>query len=172
MRKKDIYILGVGNNTEVYIDLVEECGYNPAGLYHYEQGREGHLIHSVPVLDCNENLFKEDLTGRHFTVSVGNNKVRAELVARITSLGGIIPTLVHPTAVVSKYAKLEEQVVVHANSVIQAGASIGKNTVISYNVSVTHTTAIGKNCYIAAGGNVGAYITVQNEVMIGQGAVL
>ena len=33
---KDIYILGVGCNTVVYIDLVESCGYRVVGLYHYE----------------------------------------------------------------------------------------------------------------------------------------
>ena len=31
---KDIYILGVGCNTVVYIDLVESCGYRVVGLYH------------------------------------------------------------------------------------------------------------------------------------------
>ena len=32
---KDIYVLGIGHNTIVYIDLLEQCGYNILGLYNY-----------------------------------------------------------------------------------------------------------------------------------------
>lgn len=39
MINKDIYILGVGHNTGVYIDLAQSCGYNVKGLYHYNNER-------------------------------------------------------------------------------------------------------------------------------------
>mgnify|MGYP001237390532 FL=1 len=172
MNKKDIYILGVGNYTGVYIDLVEECGYNPAGLYHYEKGREGELLHNIPILDCHENLFKQNLTGLLFAISVGNNLIRKNLAEKILKCGGEIPTLIHPTAVVSKYAKLGNRVVVHANSVIQAGASIGADTVISYNASVSHNSIIGKACYQAFGSTIGAYVNISDNALIGQGAVI
>lgn len=172
MRKKNIYILGVGNNTEVYIDLVEECGFTPAGLYHYEIGREGELLHNVPILDCNENLFKQDLTGKLFAISVGDNLVRKDLAEKILKGGGEIPTLIHPTAVVSKYAKISAGVVIHAKALIQAGAIIGSNTVISYNASVTHTSTVGKSCYLAANAHIGAYCNIGNNVLLGQGAIL
>ena len=170
---KNIYILGVGRNTEVYIDLVEACGYNPAGLYHYNDERTGQNIHGIPVLDSNTNLFKKHtLAGMQFAISVGDNKIRAELANIIRANGGVLPTLIHPTAVVSKYATLSEGVVIHANSVVQAGARIGCNSVISYNASITHTSSIGENCYIASGSSIGAYVNIEDFVLIGQAAVL
>ncbi|HAB26481.1 MAG TPA: acetyltransferase, partial [Xanthomarina gelatinilytica] len=33
--KKDIYLIGVGNYTEVIIELAQDCGFNIKGLYHY-----------------------------------------------------------------------------------------------------------------------------------------
>lgn len=42
---KEIYILGVGHNTSVYIDLAEACGYEIKGLYHYNGDRTGDIEH-------------------------------------------------------------------------------------------------------------------------------
>lgn len=172
MHKPEIFILGVGNNTGVYIDLVESCGFIPAGLYHFQKGREGEHIHNIPILDCHENLFKKDLSGMLFSISVGDNKIRAELATKILKQGGIIPTLIHPSAIVSKYAEISESVVIHANAVVQAGACIGENSVISYNASVSHNSKIGKNCYQAFNSTVGAYVTISDFVLIGQAAAI
>lgn len=173
MENKEIYILGVGHNTIVYIDLVESCGYKVAGLYNYNDDRIGESIHGVPILDSNTNLFKKDsLNKMNFAISVGNNKIRVALAEQIRSLGGNIPTLIHPTAVVSKYASLAEGVVIHANSVVQADVIVGHDSVISYNVSVSHTSKIGVACYLAFNSTIGAYVEIHNYVFVGQSAVI
>ncbi|HHX61234.1 MAG TPA: transferase [Epulopiscium sp.] len=172
IKTKEIYILGVGNNTAVYIDLVEACGYTPVGLYHYNNDKTGEKLLGVPIIDCNDNLLKQDLRGKSFALSMGDNKLRASLSQQIRSKGGSIPTLIHPTAVVSKYAKIEESVVIQANSVVQAGASIDQDSVISYNSSLSHNSKIGKSCYQAFGSTIGAYVNIQDNVLIGQGATI
>lgn len=173
MENKDIYILGVGNNTIVYIDLVESCGYNVSGLYHYNDERTGENVHGFPIIDSNTNLFKrESLMGMNFAISVGDNKIRAELAEMIRKKRGNLPTLIHPTAVVSKYAEIAQGVVIHANSVIQADVSIKQDSVVSYNVSITHTSKIGKACYLAFNSNIGAYVEIGDFVFVGQSAAL
>lgn len=173
MENKEIYILGVGHNTIVYIDLVESCGYKVAGLYHYNDERIGENIHGIPIVDSNSNLFKkESLKNINFAISVGDNKIRANLAEQIRVKSGNIPTLIHPSAVVSQYATISKGVVIHANSVVQADVIIEQDSVVSYNVSVTHTSQIGRTCYLASGSSIGAYITIENNVFIGQAAVL
>ncbi len=172
MKKLDIYILGVGNNTPVYIDLVEECGHNVAGLYHYEEGRTGEKVVGHAIIGTNKELFsKKSLKDMCFLISMGNNEIRANLSKKIREKAGHIPTLVHPSAEVSRYASLAEGVVIQAGAVIQATASIGRDTVISYNSSVAHTSSVGNNCYVAAGASVGAYSKIKDNVLIGQSAV-
>jgi len=173
MENKDIYILGVGHNTDVYIDLVESCGYNAIGLFHYNDERTGENVLGIPIINSRINLFKnESLVGMQFAISVGNNRIRANLASQIRKMGGKTPTIIHPSAVVSKYSQISVGVVIHANAVIQAGASIGEDTVVSYNASVTHTSMISKACYLAAYANVGAYVTIMDYVLIGQGAII
>lgn len=173
MENNKIFILGVGHNTIVYIDLVETCGYEVAGLYHFNDDITGEYIHGYPIIDSNINLFKnESLQGLNFAISVGNNKIRSELANKIREKEGNVPTLIHPTAVVSKYSKISHGVVVHANSVIQADAVIGQDTVVSYNVSVSHTSRIGQSCYLAFNSNIGAYVEIHDYVLVGQSAAV
>ena len=46
---REIYVLGIGHNTPVYLDLVESCGYIIKDLYHYNDERVGELDHGNPI---------------------------------------------------------------------------------------------------------------------------
>ena len=75
---KEIYALGVGHNTPVFIDLAEACGYKVVGLYHYEAGRTGEYDHGIPILGTFKDLFdKKDLTGMNFILTMGDSRIRA-----------------------------------------------------------------------------------------------
>ena len=54
---KDIYVLGIGHNTPVFIDLAEICGYTIAGLYHYNDDRTGQVDHGFEIVGSFEYLF-------------------------------------------------------------------------------------------------------------------
>ena len=154
---REIYVLGVGHNTSVYLDLVEACGYTIKGLYHYNDERVGELDHGYPILGSFDDLFSlNSLEGMNFALSQGDNKIRANIFEKIIEKQGNVPTLIHPSAKVSKYAQLGQGVVVHINTVVHPNVIVGDNTVLSYNVSVTHNTRIGKNIYLAFGKMMGA----------------
>lgn len=170
---KEIYILGVGHNTIVYIDLVEACGYSIKGLYHYNNDRVGQNVHGYPIIDTTENLLKKtSLSGNFYAISVGDNEIRTQLANRIREKGGNVPTLIHPTAVVSRFSEIEEGVVIHINSVVQGDTLIKQDTVLSYNSSVSHNSQLGKGCYLAANSIVGAYVNVGEKVLIGISSIL
>lgn len=170
--EKEIFILGVGNNTPVYIDLAESCGYKVKGFYHYDNTRTGEYDHGFEILGSNDDLFAmQDLSGMNFAVSMGNNKLRVELSEKIREKNGCLPALIHPTAVVSRFTKIGHGVVIHINTVIQADTEIGDYTVFSYNTALSHTSSIGKGCYVAGGAEIGAYTKIEDFVFIGQCAV-
>lgn len=169
---KDIYILGVGHNTIVYIDLVESCGYHVSGLFHYEKGRKGEKYFGHEIIGDEEELFSSDLSGKLFAISVGDNEIRATIYEKIISCGGYVPTLIHPTAVVSKYVELGDGVVIHANSVVSPDVVIGDNSVVSSNDLVTHGSRIGKHCFIASNVVLGAYVNMHDYGFVGSGATV
>lgn len=171
--KQEIYALGVGHNTPVFIDLALACGYEIAGLYHYNSERTGEIDHGFEILGSFEDLFlKKDLMGMNFLLTMGDNKIRAELSDKIITKGGNVPTLIHPMSVVSRFATISPiGVYISPFTYVQADSFIDSNTVLLSHVNISHTTNVGKNCFVAGGATIGAYTTVEDNVFIGQGAL-
>lgn len=172
MGQKSIYVLGVGHNTIVTIDLAESCNYTIAGLYHYQNERTGDMYFGHRIIGCNEELFTQNLYGKNFAISVGNNDIRADLFNKIKERGGNIVTLIHPTAVVSKYSQLGDGVCIHALSVVAPDTVIGDDCVISHNDLVTHGVRMGNHCFMASNIVLGAYTVMRDYAFIGSGATI
>ncbi len=171
--KKQIYALGIGHNTPVFIDLALACGYDIAGLYHYNNERTGEVDHGYPILGSFDDLFQRNtLQNMSFLLTMGNNEIRTQLCKQILAKGGSVPTLIHPTAVISLFAKIADVgVYISPFTYVQADSSIGANTVLLSHVNISHTTQIGEGCFIAGGATIGAYTIVEDNVFIGQGAL-
>ena len=85
---KQIYALGVGHNTPVFIDLAEQCGYEVIGLYHYNAERTNEVDHGYKILGSFDDLFaSKDLSNMNFVLTMGNNDIRAELTNKILKFG-------------------------------------------------------------------------------------
>lgn len=169
---KDIYILGVGHNTPVFIDLAEHCGYNVTGLYHYNTDRTGEIDHGLNIMGAFSDLFSRDsLNGMNFLLTMGDSKIRVKVSEKLREKGGCVPTLIHPTAIISRFAQIENGVSIGAFCYIQADTYIGSDTIILSGVNISHNNIIGKGCFIAGGSTIGAYTTLGNLVFIGQGVL-
>lgn len=170
---KEIYLLGIGHNSIVYVEMLEQLGYTIKGLYHYNAERTGEMYFGYPILGSFEDLYAlGDLNGKQFALSMGDNKFRRLAFEKIKSLGGFFPTIIHPKADVSRHAILGEGVVVHSNALVHPEAKIGDNSVVSCNCSVIHQSVMGKHCYVAGHALIGAYSHIGDNVFIGIGAIL
>lgn len=170
---KQIYALGVGHNTPVFIDIAEQCGYKIAGLYHYNDERTGETDHGFDIVGSFKDLLsKTSLKDENFLLTMGDNKIRAQLIERILQLGGNIPSIIHPTAVISRFAQISPiGVYISAFTHIQADTMIEQGSVILSGVNISHTNHIGKYCFIAGGATIGAYTTMEDYAFVGQGAL-
>lgn len=169
----DIYILGIGANSSVFMDLIEDCGHRIAGLYHYNHTRTGETYSDAKIDGCFEDLLQRtSLKGMNFALSMGDIAVRKELYERIVAKGGNVPSLIHPTATISKRASMGGGVIILPQSIVQADVSIGNNTVITIHTTLAHTSHIGNHCMISGHCIVGAYTQLCDSVQIGQGSVL
>jgi sugar O-acyltransferase (sialic acid O-acetyltransferase NeuD family) len=170
---KGFYILGVGAGTSVFIELLEDLNQPIAGLYHFEEGRTGDTVLGYPIVGTHAQLFENgDFSGLQLVLSMGDNDIRLELGDEIRKRGGNAPTLVDPTAMVSRYASLEEGVVVLANSTVGPTTTVGRDVHISYNATIAHDVDIRRGCFIASNSSIGAYITLREKVLVGASSTI
>src|SRR5690554_3898001 len=127
--KEKIYILGVGRNTPVYIDLALSCNYEIGGLFHFNNEKDGQLVHGFKILGSFDDLFSQyKITNENFAMSMGDNDIRREISLKIRNKGGKTPNLINPTAYISRFVKMGTGVIVHANASIQADVIIGDDS--------------------------------------------
>jgi UDP-perosamine 4-acetyltransferase len=171
---KQTYILGVGHNTPVLIDLALSCGYDILGLYHYDDSRNGEMDHGYQILGSFDDMFDRDgVQGKSFVLSMGDNKIRSELAGKILKGGGLLPSLIHPAAVISRFASIAQQAVyIFPFTFVQSDAVVGNNTILLSHVNISHNTSVGENCFVAGGTMVGAYVDIGDNVFIGQHATI
>lgn len=171
--ESEIYLLGVGHNTPVFIELVEACGYHVSGIYHCDDSKTGQLCSGIAIRGSHADFFANGgVKGKQVAFTMGNIRIRMSLSSMTREQGGRTPTLIHPAAIVSRFATLEEGVVVHALAAVQAGTCIGRDAVISVQSGVMHNCFIGRGCYISSQSIVGAYTKLGDRVHVGMGACL
>lgn len=167
-----LFLLGIGENTHVFIDLVEQCGYRIAGLYHYDNSLTGKFIGGYEVLGTfNHPEFYKKTKGACFTLTMGDNRIRHETAIKIRESGGITPRIIHPTAIISRFAQLQDGVSIGPFSFVQANSIIHEDTMILSGVNISHNVKIGKACLISGGATIGASTQMGDYVLVGQGAL-
>ena len=123
-------------------------------------------------------------------VAVGDNKYRLCMMEQYSSCGLKIPTIIHPTAIISKYAEIDYGSIICENGSVGPFAKVGKATIVSHKVLVSHdcklddgvrTSAgaiiagrctIGEKTWICIGASVSTDIKIGANSVIGAGAVV
>lgn len=170
--QKEIYIVGAGTYGEAMCELADILGYTVKGFYDEDDAKINTFLMGVPVVGKFSDLHPHEIQGHNFIVAIGNNRVRHDLMTNIKALGGITPTLKHPSAIVSPSAEIGEGVYIQANAYIWTKVKIGDYCIISPNVVVAHHTTVGTACLISTLSGVGASIVIEDRVFIGMGSTL
>ncbi len=154
-----------------------------------EKGRRdipGYVIYSERETVVDELLKAYD----EVIVATGDNNLREQKTALLTSRGIVMPNLIHPTAVVSPSARIAAGCTVLANAVIHTNASVGMGCIVNTASIVEHDcvigdfvnlspktamvghTKIGNKSFLGIGCTIIDAITVGKEAVIGAGAVV
>ena len=173
MNSRDIYLLGIGHGTPIFIELAEACGYHVAGLYHYNSARTGEVDHGYKILGSFGDLLRIDLRGKNFCLTMGDMAIKQAVSSDIIQRGGVVPTLIHPTAIISRFANVSSSGVlvcshceIHNDTTIEAGCVLWPQAMIEHDCHIGECTFMGPKSYV------GAYTEVESKAFIGQCSVL
>lgn len=186
---KRLALLGASGHGKVVADAALESGWQQVCFFD-DAWPEKNIIGSWQVLG-NTQLLKATL--HEFDgviVSIGDCTARWSKQRELQQAGSKFAIVVHPSAVVSRYAKLGRGSVVMAGVVINADAVVGEACIINTGATVDHDCLIedavhicpgthlsggvhiGVGAWVGIGASVKQGVNIGPEAMVGAGAVV
>lgn len=190
----NIILFGCGEHARMVIDNIEDQGkYKIVGLLTNDEAELGKRIYSYEVIGKDEgieDILKNDTTIEGYFLGIGNMKVRDKLAKYLDENVDIkAVNIIHPTAVISKYAKIGLGNIFEAYTKVANSAVIGNHCIVNSFTAVNHDqvignnvllagsvslagTSVGDNTIIADGASIGFKVSVGKNCIIGDGAVV
>ena len=175
MSKAGVILIGAGGHAHACIDVIEQHDeYQIAGLVgmHNEVNIQ-HLGYSVIATDA--ELQQLDKEYRYAFITVGqidSPDTRMRLYQRVLQLGFTLPTIIAPTAHVSRHASIGAGTIIMHGAIVNAGARVGKNCIINTRALVEHDTVVGDHCHISTGAILNGSVHIGMGSFVGSGSVI
>ena len=103
-------------------------------------------------------------------LGIGDNHIRQKLFNSLKSKGFSLPSIVHPSAVISLSASIAEGSVIMPSVVINAGARIAKGCIINTACVIEHDCVISDFVHISPKASLAGNVKVSSFSHIGLGA--
>lgn len=105
-------------------------------------------------------------------VAIGNNQARLEKTLLLEKVGAKVVSLIHPSAIVSKYATIDTGTVIMANAVVNSFSRVGKANIVNTSAIVEHDCVLKNGVHISPGAQLAGGVVVNERAWIGIGATI
>lgn len=170
-------IWGSAGHAKVVAELIDGAGGQVVALF--DSFQVAPALKEVPLY-VGEAAFREwcssqtDLSEINGVVAIGGGRGadRVKLLTMLMEAGLLIPTLIHPRAVVSPSAVIEKACQVLAGAVVAADVRLGEGCIINHNANVDHECELGRGVHVAPNATLCGCISIGEFSFIGAGAVV
>lgn len=105
-----------------------------------------------------------------FLLAIGAPAARLQIAATLTARGAQFYTLIHPSAIVARTARLGRGVIVCPFALVSAGSRVGDFVTINSYSSVGHDAVLGDGCTLSSHVDLTGAVQLGAAVMVGSGA--
>ena len=169
LASKDLIILGAGGHARVIIDVAEETDYRLKGIIDINYKNRQEEILGYPVLGDIDILNNFDPTKTGIAVAFGDCTQRTHYFFEMQKSGYLLPSLIHPTAIISKHAAIGVGVFINAGTIMNSKATVGDNTIINTGAIIEHEVTVGAHSHICPGVKIGGRVSIGDNTFIGIG---
>ncbi len=166
---KRLAILGASGHGKVVADAAELCGWEEIVFYddaYPEKSRAGGWVIRGNTVSLLQSLAVFD----GVIVAIGDNRIRAEKLSELSDKGAALVSMIHPSALISQYAKIGAGSVVFAKAVVNVDAHIGKGVILNTACTVDHDCKLGDAVHISPGANIAGAVSIGSRSWVGIGA--
>lgn len=175
MSKRNLILIGAGGHAKACIDIIEQDPrFRIAGLI----GMSGELNSDrlgYNVIATDGELQELASEFQYAFIALGqirspDNRIR--LYEHIVHLGFLVPSIVAPSAQVSRHSTIGAGSIVMHGAIVNAGARVGNNVIINTHALVEHDSTVGDHCHISTGAILNGDVVVGEGSFVGSGSVL
>lgn len=175
MSKPSLILIGAGGHAHACIDVIEQhSGYQIAGLIGMtnELGDQ-HLGYAV--IGTDQDLPELAMNFQYALITLGQIQTaahRMRLYQQAESLGFQLPTIISPSAYVSRHASIGAGTIVMHSAIINAGAKVGNNCIINTRALIEHDASVEDHCHVSTAAVLNGEVVVGAGSFVGSSSVL
>jgi len=169
----NIVLIGDGGHGKVVRDLILlHRNYNLVALlddkYKGTFTKDNVIFGPISSVDQIIKLYSDV----KFVITIGDNKVRRDIVHKLNFPKNYYATLIHPTATISPSVMIGHGSVFMANVVIDANSRIGDHVIINTSSVVEHDNNIEDFVHLSPNATLTGAVHIEKGVHIGAGATV
>jgi len=162
-------LLGASGHGKVVAEIAETLGYKEVVFFDDAWPKKNRigpwLIEGDTVsLIARKNEFVACI------VSIGNNSLRQKKQCDLEQQGFCFVSLVHPNAVVSRYANIDVGTVIMAGTVVNAFTKIGRGCIVNAGSTIDHDCVLDDFVHISPGAHLAGDVSISECSWVGIGA--
>lgn len=139
----NLLIIGAGGHGKVVKEVAEAmCAFDKID---FADDNSDEAVGKIADIEQLRTIYDAAFVG------IGNNRFRGEILTKLESCAYHIPTLIHPTAYVSKTAEIAKGTVVEPKAIINANSIVGEGCIISVGAIVDHDVVLERCVHVNAG---------------------
>jgi sugar O-acyltransferase (sialic acid O-acetyltransferase NeuD family) len=173
---KKLLLVGAGGHCRSVIDSIDREYYSDIVIVDVPEmvGRE---VFSIPVVGTDNDIDSLFADGYRLAVisvgSIGHPDKRIDLSRKMKKIGYQFPSVIDPTAIISKSNTfIEEGVFIGKGVIINTGVRIGSFSIINTGSIIDHDCIMGQFVHISPGVRMSGGIHIYDNVHIGIGSTL
>lgn len=161
---KQVILIGAFHEM---IELCEESGFEIVGLI--DNSIKASDYYGYPVLGTDEDAaaLHKDYPLCSVVITPDSPAIRKRLALQYVSLGFGFATVIHPSARVSKSARIGQGSVIQSGVNVSSNSRIGSFCKLNVNANIMHDNEIGDYATVAPNAVLLGYVTLEEGAYIG-----
>ena len=168
-------ILGAGGHATEIAGILYQMNMNEE-LFFFDNVTKDvgkRLLNKFEIINSEERVIAEIKKDPRFIIGVGNPYLRHSLSKKFTKLGGMLSSVIAPSAKIGIFSSLiNNGLNIMTGAVITEQVEIGNGSLINCNAIVHHGCTIGEFCEISPGVVLLGKVIVGSFSQIGAGAII
>ncbi len=174
---KNLVLIGGGGHCKSVLDsALRMSAFNNIVVTDFDSAPGTIILGNISIAgsdDILSDLRNEGYNYAFITVgSIKSSALREKLVKKAISFGFGFPSIIDPSASISRFSKIQDGTFIGKNAIVNANVSLGKHCIINSGAIIEHDCNVGDFSHVSVGSILCGNVTVGARSFVGAGSTI